>query len=100
MRFGLTENALKKINSVFSSFSEIEEALLYGSLAKGNFSNSSDIDIALKGAGLTLSKILKINNKLDELSLPYTIDINLFEFIENHELTEHIQRVGQVVYKA
>lgn len=74
--------------------------MLYGSRVKGNFSNGSDIDIALKGAGLTLSKILKINNKLDELSLPYTIDINSFEFIKNHELTEHIQRVGQVVYRA
>lgn len=99
MSFGLKEEVIQKIRSVFASFPEIKEAILYGSRAKGNYKNGSDIDIVLKGRDLTLQKLLRINNQLDELSLPYTIDINSFDFISNKDLIDHIQRVGSVFYK-
>ena len=49
MRFGLTDETITKINTVFVKYSEIEEVVLYGSRAKGNYREGSDIDLTLKG---------------------------------------------------
>ncbi|MGE5353661.1 MAG: nucleotidyltransferase domain-containing protein [Syntrophothermus sp.] len=53
MKFGLDENIIEQIKSVFASFPEIEGAVLYGSRAKGNFKNGSDIDITLMGENIS-----------------------------------------------
>jgi predicted nucleotidyltransferase len=49
MKFGLSNATLEKFHSVFSKYPEIEEVLIYGSRAKGNYREGSDIDITLKG---------------------------------------------------
>jgi len=97
--FGLKEIDIQKINSVFAEFLEIEKAILYGSRAKGNFRNGSDIDFSLTGKDLNIKILLKIENKLDDLLLPYNIDISILNKIENPDLVKHIERVGKVFYE-
>ena len=99
MRYGLKEDTIKKISSVLSGFPEVEKAVLYGSRAKGNFKRGSDIDLTLIGPALTLNVVLKIENRLDDLLLPYHIDLSIYESISNPDLKEHIQRVGKVFYE-
>ncbi len=99
MSFGLKEKTIKKINSVFASFPEIEEAILYGSRAKGNYKQGSDIDLTLKGENLTLQLLNKITLKIEDAFLPNDIDLSIFRTIENKELIEHINRVGIVFYR-
>lgn len=43
--YGLDTEDIEAINKVFSKYSEIENAILYGSRAKGNYRNDSDIDL-------------------------------------------------------
>ncbi len=69
--------------------------VIYGSRAMGNFREGSDIDLVIKGEGLKMSDLLKIENEIDELLLPYKVDLSLYSQIENDELIEHIQRVGK-----
>ena len=38
-KFGLKESDLKNIISIFKGQSEVEEAIIFGSRAKGNFRN-------------------------------------------------------------
>lgn len=64
----------------------------------GNFREGSDIDLVIKGEGLFLSDLLKIETEIDELLLPYKVDLCLYSQIENHELIQHIQRVGKSFY--
>ena len=97
--FGLSEDTLEKIRKVFSSFSEIEEVVIYGSRAKGNFNPGSDVDLTLKGGKLTHNILNRVNLKLDDLLLPYIIDTSLFGNIDNKDLLDHINRVGKVFYK-
>lgn len=99
MRFGLKEETIEKINSVLSKFPEVEKAILYGSRAKGNFKRGSDIDLTLTGSGLTHQALLRIDNELDDLLLPYHIDLSILENISNPDLIEHIERVGVVFYE-
>ncbi len=98
MRFGLREEVIEQIRSVFLKYPQIEQAVLYGSRAKGNYKNGSDIDLTLKGRDLNLSIISQINLDLDDLLLPYTFDISVYHHIGNSDLIEHIERVGLVFY--
>lgn len=97
--YGLKDDHITKIQSVFGSCVSIDKAILYGSRAKGNYRNGSDIDIALVGENLDLSTLLKIENKLDDLLLPYKIDLTIFHQIEDPDLVDHISRVGKLFYE-
>ena len=94
MQFGLKEKVIEQINSVFAKYPQIEQVVLYGSRAMGNYKNGSDIDITLKGEGLNLTVLNKVGNELDDLLLPYVFDISIFSQISNPDLLKHIERVG------
>ncbi|MEA1874173.1 MAG: nucleotidyltransferase domain-containing protein [Bacteroidota bacterium] len=96
--FGLKEIHINSIQSVFENYNQIVKAILYGSRAKGNYRNGSDIDLTLIGENLDLTTLLKIENELDDLFLPHKIDLSIFHKIENPDLTEHINRIGITFY--
>lgn len=99
MPFGLKENSIEQMISVFKKYAELEQVILYGSRAKGNFKNGSDIDLTLVGEQLNLKLTNKIENELDDLMLPYTFDVSIYNYINNSNLLEHIKRVGKVFYR-
>lgn len=94
MKFGLTQKVIEAINSVFSQYPGIEEVVIYGSRAKGNFREGSDIDLTIKASSLTTSDLLSIENKIDDLMLPYKVDLSLLHQITEPDLFEHISRAG------
>ena len=98
MNCGLNENTIQKIQNVFTLFPEVEEAILFGSRANGKFKPGSDIDLTLKGSDLNLSVLNKISMELDDLLLPYTIDLSIYQQIGNPDLIDHIERVGVLFY--
>lgn len=98
MFYGLTEIDILEINSVFTKHQSISEAILYGSRAKGNYRNGSDIDLTLKGNTLDFTILLRVETELDDLLLPYKIDLSIYCQIENRDLVEHIDRVGICFY--
>jgi predicted nucleotidyltransferase len=99
MPYGLKDQTIAKIVTVFAACPEIEKVLLYGSRAKGNYRDGSDIDLTIVGAAVTQSQFLKLANELDDLLLPYKIDLSLMRQIEDNEVIEHIKRVGVVFYE-
>ena len=99
MEYGLKNEILSSLSIVFSKIKNIEKVILYGSRAKGNFTNGSDIDITLLGKNLSLNNsIYPLMEAIEELYLPYTIDISIFSQIENTALTEHIKLCGKTLY--
>lgn len=99
MKFGLDNYIISSINNVFDTFPEIEKAYIYGSRAKGNFKDGSDIDLAFVGDKLTHSLICDVSLKLDELSLPYLFDYSILKHIKDDDLLNHINRVGKIFYQ-
>lgn len=99
MKFGLEQEDLQKIQAIFSSFPEVEKAILYGSRAKGNYRPGSDIDLVLIGKKLNLTISNNIELQIDDLLLPYLFDISIFHHILNPDLIDHINRFGQVFYE-
>ena len=98
-RFGLPPMTVEKIGDVLARHPHVEKAVLYGSRAKGNYKNGSDIDLTLDGNGLGHDDLLKIMGELDDLLLPYTMDLSLFTSLTHPELIDHIRRVGVVFYE-
>jgi len=99
MLYGLKEEVVKKINSIFAEYKEVQEVILYGSRAKGNYKPGSDIDLTLKGKNINLKVINKISLNLDDLLLPYTFDLSIYHQINNQDLLNHIKRVGKIFFK-
>lgn len=96
---GLNPDQRALICGVLSKYPCVREAILYGSRATGRFRQGSDIDLSLKGD--IDSRILNtINVDLDDLMLPYIIDLSVWQDIDNDALKAHIERVGKVFYRA
>ena len=95
---GLSKQVINNMCDVFLHYPEIKQVTLYGSRAKGNFKPGSDIDITMKGDGLSLKHLTAVSSELDELLLPYTIDLSIYHQIDNESLIEHIDRVGIPFY--
>lgn len=99
-RCGLSSATITALQQVFSQHTEVEQALLYGSRAKGNFRKGSDIDLTLLGEKLDYHMLSRIETEIDDLLLPYSIDLSLFRQIDNPDLLDHIRRVGLIFYPA
>lgn len=100
MMYGLSDETVLKIQNVFAEFPQVLKAVLYGSRAKGNYKTGSDIDLTLFGTELNLQVQQKIEHRIDDLLLPYSVDLSVYNDISNEDLKEHINRVGITFYEA
>lgn len=98
MRFGLNEKTIEGIQSVLARYPAVDKAVLYGSRAKGNFRVGSDIDLTLCGDAITEPELARIAEDIDDLLLPYTVDLSLYSQLRHPGLRAHIERVGVVFY--
>jgi len=98
MEFGLSEHTCTIVRAILNQYPAVETAVIYGSRAKGNYKNGSDIDLTLFGEALDYDTLSAIAWALDDSDIPYTVDLSLFDTIENPALREHIERVGVVFY--
>ena len=98
--FGLTTLDIETIVAILRKQPLVMEAIIFGSRAKGNYKNGSDVDIALKGEKLDFKTITHISYVLNEETLmPYKFDVLNYHTISNTELVEHVDRVGLSFYK-
>ena len=98
-RFGLEEKDIENIVGVFKQFTEIEKAVIFGSRARGDFRDNSDIDIALYGEKITNDIHTQIFYKLEELYLIYKIDlINFYKLGQNNSIKNNIINEGVEIY--
>jgi predicted nucleotidyltransferase len=96
--FGLPDKTIEMINEIFAHYSKIEKVIIYGSRARGDYRNGSDIDLTIHG-DISFNDKTHISDLIYELPIPYTCDLSIFNDIKNENLTEHIERVGQVFYQ-
>lgn len=95
--FGLDDRALQLMRTVFGKHARINEVRLFGSRAKGNFRNESDVDLAIFGdVDDRLASL--VATELDELPLPYHFDVHAYPCLSHAPLREHIDRVGKTCF--
>ncbi len=92
--FGIEQEIMDRILSVLKAEAKVESIILFGSRAKGTFQNGSDIDLAIKGINLSFDNLQNLRIALDELNLPWEIDLLHYDTITDPAVKEHIDRVG------
>jgi predicted nucleotidyltransferase len=97
-QFGLMDSEQELIREVLRRHTEVTEARIFGSRAKGDFQPNSDVDLALWG-GISLGTLVAIAGELDELPLPYLFDVQAYDAIRHQPLREHIDRIGKSFYQ-
>ena len=99
MKYGLPDRTLDTLYSIFQKYSGIQQVMIYGSRAKGNYKKGSDIDLSLKTDGsFTRKDLLNIANDFDDSDMPYFVDVSIYNELSNPDLKDHIDRVGKILY--
>ena len=95
---GLPLEASQKILAELCRQPQLEQVVLYGSRAMGRQRSGSDVDLCLLAPEMTLADLLELGARLDDLLLPWRIDLQLDHLIAHPGLRDHIQRVGLVLW--
>ena len=96
---GIPPKYLKLLKEILSRYPEVNQVLLYGSRAKGCATERSDVDLVITQSQVSRDVVGNILSDLEESDIPYLVDLQSVESIQNPDLLEHIERVGKVVYE-
>jgi predicted nucleotidyltransferase len=96
---GLSGSTVSGITAVLRRFPQVQQAMLFGSRAKGAHKPGSDIDLALVGEGLTWRTLGQIEDQLDDLLLPYRFSLIIYNENTDPAVAAHIKRVGCSLYQ-
>ena len=96
-KYGISPEQLNEIVNLIAKTNVIRKIVIFGSRAKGNYEKGSDIDLALFGDNVELNDLLELSVKIDQLELPYKIDLVNYNRISNPDLKDHIDRNGEVL---
>jgi predicted nucleotidyltransferase len=98
VKYGIRDQVWIDILSTITSVQAVDQVVLYGSRAKGNFKEGSDIDLALMGQDLDHKRMMDLRIMLEELMLPWEIDLLHYGADLDPALKDHIDRVGITLY--
>ncbi len=73
-RTGLSPQITESIKAEIKRFPEVRAAYLFGSRARGDFKDQSDIDIAIDAPTMTASHFAQLWNAIDALPIAFPLD--------------------------
>ncbi|MEX0606045.1 MAG: nucleotidyltransferase domain-containing protein [Marinobacter sp.] len=97
--FGLPAHTVEHLGNAFTNHESIESVTLYGSRANGNYRYNSDIDLLLTAPEMTWAEFNRLECDIDDLLLPWKVDLALKHHVENQNLLAHVERIGIVIYQ-
>lgn len=99
--YGLSAEDLKFIIEFAEQHSDVLALGIFGSRARGDFSNTSDVDIVIKGSSIEISLIGEAESYLDtESPFPYFVDVIHYESITDINLKNEIDRDTVWIYQS
>jgi len=93
-QYGLDETIWKQILDTCFSFPEVNKVILFGSRARKDYRQGSDIDIAIDAPGMMSSAFSQVWNAVDDLPIIYTLDIAHLQSLTNEPLVKAIHEDG------
>ncbi|MFN5116741.1 MAG: nucleotidyltransferase family protein [Cyanobacteriota bacterium] len=95
---GIPAESQQRLLRVLAAQPNLEAVWLFGSRAFGRHRSGSDIDLCLDGPGLSHRDRLRLMAALEELLLPWQVDLVLRQELPA-DLQAHLQRVGRCLWK-
>ncbi|MGV8145865.1 MAG: HI0074 family nucleotidyltransferase substrate-binding subunit [Alkaliphilus sp.] len=97
-RYGIGKRAFYEIVNTFKDYSVIvAEVILFGSRARGDFKQSSDVDLAVKFRKDS-DKLYEIIESMENKKNIYTMDIIDYDKISSKKLKAYIQEEGKTIF--
>lgn len=97
--YGLSDAVIADICSVFGLYPNIDKVIIFGSRAKGTYSEGSDIDLAVVGENISFNQLMDINIQIEDLGLLYKVDVVDYNKHAEAPIGKHIRRVGKLFYQ-
>lgn len=91
---GIPDDKWRDIIGIIKKHSNITSIVLYGSRAKGNHQDGSDIDLVIKGSNISSEQLTQIGLDYENLYFPWKLSLTVYDNISNLDLIDHIKRVG------
>ncbi|MCQ2306916.1 MAG: nucleotidyltransferase domain-containing protein [Bacteroidales bacterium] len=98
--YGLSDTTISDLRLVFIRHANVREVVIFGSRAKGEYREGSDIDLAVIADNLTYNQLMDMMLEIDDLGLLYKVDLIDYNKNKDNPIGEHIRRVGKTFYKA
>jgi len=95
---GIPDAEGQQLLKLIGAHPSVNRVVLYGSRALGRQRSGSDIDLCLDAPAMGLADLLELGGALDDLLLPWRIDLQLRHLIDHQNLLDHIERAGQVLW--
>ena len=92
-----TDSASEAILNTIGAQPQVQRVVLYGSRALGRERSGSDVDLCLFAPAMNLGELLELGARLDDLLLPWRIDLQHDHLISHDGLRAHIRRAGRVL---
>ena len=96
---GIPQADSQQLLELIRSHPHVEKVVLYGSRALGRQRAGSDIDLCLEAPSMALGELLELGAALDDLLLPWQLDLQLRHLIAHEGLLAHIERAGQLLWE-
>ena len=97
--YGVHSKIWKAILDGCFHYPQVSSVILYGSRARGDFKQGSDIDIAIDAPAMSSTQFSALWNALDELPIVYSLDIVHLQQLKNPTLLDAIKKDGIVIEK-
>ena len=94
-RFGLDANIIQAIKDIVAKYPQVENAVMFGSRASGQFKDHSDIDLAVFAPQLSDTEFSLLWEAITNLPIIFKMDILHFDRLTNQVLKEKILREGK-----
>ncbi|NTV09688.1 MAG: DEAD/DEAH box helicase family protein [Zoogloea sp.] len=97
---GIAQRTLAKLASLFEQTPKLERVLLFGSRARGDFRNESDIDLAVDAPDMSAGEFARLHGRLEALGLLYRVDLVRLQDRLDDRLRGFIERDGRLFWAA
>ena len=96
---GIPQADSQRLLELIRSRSHVQKIVLFGSRALGRQRAGSDIDLCLEAPSMGLGELLELGAQLDDLLLPWQIDLQLRHLIAHEGLLANVERAGQLLWE-
>ena len=96
---GIPQADSQQLLELIRSHPDVQNVVLYGSRSLERHRAGSDIDLCLEAPSMALGELLELGAEVEDLLLPWRIDLQLRHLIAHEGLVAHIERSGQLLWE-
>ena len=96
--YGIRDNLFNELLNLFKK-ENIDKVILFGSIARNDYKNNSDIDLAIIFDSDDNDNYIKLLTKLEELNTLFKFDVIDYNKITNATLKQEIDKDGITIYQ-